>query len=348
MRINVLVAGVGGASLGTEIIKCLKLKSELYNIFVCDISPLAYGLFEEGVAKAFLSDEKDYWGSIERICTEAGIQVIVPGGEQPMRLLNPHLRELAAKGIVLASNGQEVVDVCSNKAKLFEVLAANNVPVPRTYSGTGNDVFASLSYPCIVKPSKDSGGSAFVSLAHDEEDARIYANQIVKSGREPIFQEYVPVSGGEYSFSVLSTPSGEVFGGVGIRKVFDIKLMYVYKSKAGIISSGYSQGLISSFPEIFKQVQDIATLLNSHGPLNIEGRVVNGRFIPFEINPRFSATTYLWATAGFNDVDYFIRLLCGLPINERPAIIEGYYLRSLSEKFVPTEVGAVLPNSVRD
>jgi carbamoyl-phosphate synthase large subunit len=344
MKINVLVAGVGGASLGTEVIKCLKLKKDIYNIFTCDISPLAYGMYEDGVEEAFLSDENNYWESIDRICSKAGIQVIVPGGEQPMRLLNPHLEELTGKGILVASNSREVVDLCSDKAELFKLLGANRVLIPKTYGDQGDEVYAKLSYPCIVKPSKDSGGSVFVSLASDEEDARIYAGQILKSGRMPVFQEYLPLIEGEYSFSVLSAPSGELFGGIGIKKVFDIKLMYVFKSESGLISSGYSHGLIGEFPEIFKQVCRIAGLLNSRGPLNIEGRVVEGRFIPFEINPRFSATTYLWAKAGFNDVDYYIRLLCGIPIGEKTPIMEGYYLRSLAEKFVPRETAKTMSN----
>lgn len=337
MKVNVLVAGVGGVSLGTEVIKCLKLKKEFYNIFVCDISPLAYGLFEDGVEKAYLSNRNNYWESIKRICSEAKIRVIIPGGEQPMRLLNPYICELEKMGIIFASNCPKVVDICSNKSELFKYLGENDVLIPKTFSEFNEEVISKISFPCIVKPSEDSGGSAFVSLANDEEDARIFANQIIKSGRNPIFQEYLPLEEGEYSFSVLSTPSGEIFGGIGIKKNFDIKLMYTFKSDKAIISSGYSQGLIGVFPEIFDQVCQISKLLRSCGPLNIEGRVINGKFLPFEINPRFSATTYLWAIAGFNDVDYFVRLICNMPINEKIKITEGFCLRSFTEKFISKE-----------
>ena len=337
MKINVLVAGVGGVSLGTEIIKCLKLKNEFYNIFVCDISSLAYGLYEEGIAGSFLSNGNNYWESIKKICVEAKIRVIIPGGEQPMRLLNPHIQELKQMGIAIALNSQKVVDLCSNKARLFDYLEENQILAPKTYYELNDDLFNKISFPCIVKPSEDSGGSAFVSIANSIEDVKTFAEQIIKSGRTPIFQDYLPLTDGEYSFSVLSYQNGEIFGGIGIKKNFDIKLMYTYKSDIAIISSGYSQGWISSFPYIFSQVCKIAKLINSCGPLNIEGRVIDGLFYPFEINPRFSATTYLWAIAGFNDVDYFVRMLCDLPLDKEIIISSGYGLRSFTEKFISSE-----------
>jgi carbamoyl-phosphate synthase large subunit len=68
--------------------------------------------------------------------------------------------------------------------------------------------------------------------------------------------------------------------------------------------------------------------------MNIQGRMRGGTFYPFEINPRFSASVFLRAMAGFNEVDLFLRSLLG----GRPApgpIRPGFYLRSLSEVFVP-------------
>jgi len=55
--------------------------------------------------------------------------------------------------------------------------------------------------------------------------------------------------------------------------------------------------------------------------------------VPFEINPRFSASTYLRALAGFNEIDIFISRLFGLPVESKPKIRYGYYLRSLCEVY---------------
>ncbi len=45
--IRVMIAGIGGASLGTEIYKSLYLAGN-YEIFGCDVSATAYGLYEAG------------------------------------------------------------------------------------------------------------------------------------------------------------------------------------------------------------------------------------------------------------------------------------------------------------
>lgn len=50
-KIRVLIAGIGGASLGTEILKSLLLNEERYDIFGCDISALAFGHYQYGFQK---------------------------------------------------------------------------------------------------------------------------------------------------------------------------------------------------------------------------------------------------------------------------------------------------------
>jgi carbamoyl-phosphate synthase large subunit len=45
MAVRVLVAGIGGASLGTEILKALQLAGR-YELFGCDISPMAFGHYD--------------------------------------------------------------------------------------------------------------------------------------------------------------------------------------------------------------------------------------------------------------------------------------------------------------
>jgi carbamoyl-phosphate synthase large subunit len=104
-----------------------------------------------------------------------------------------------------------------------------------------------------------------------------------------------------------------------------------------LISSGYSQGLIDSFQDLCAQAEHIALAVKSAGPLNVQGRVRNGRLLPFEINPRFSASTYLRALAGFNEIDIFLQYLVHGIESSLPAIKPGYYLRSLNEVHVPLE-----------
>ena len=119
-----------------------------------------------------------------------------------------------------------------------------------------------------------------------------------------------------------------------MRRVFDAKLSVSYRGRGGLISSGYSQGYIGDFTEICLQAERIALLIESAGPINIQGRLKNGVLLPFEINPRFSASTYLRAMAGFNEVDVLIKYILGIEAPARVNLQHGLYLRSLSEIFV--------------
>ena len=109
------------------------------------------------------------------------------------------------------------------------------------------------------------------------------------------------------------------------------------RTKNRVVSSPYSQGSIDNFSEIRKQAETIANAVNSKGPLNIQGRVKNGIFYPFELNARFSGGTYLRAMAGFNEVDIFLQFLLNRKKPSLKKIKYGYYLRTLNEEFVSFE-----------
>jgi carbamoyl-phosphate synthase large subunit len=165
----------------------------------------------------------------------------------------------------------------------------------------------------------------------------IYAEFIRRSGTQPIAQEYVDITEGEFTIGVLSLPNRQVVGSIALRRELSAKLSVAYRGRGGVISSGYSQGYIDEYPEFCRQAEHIAMVIGSGGPVNVQGRVRDGVLLPFEINPRFSASAYLRALAGFNEIDIFLRYL---ESGEKPRQVEtrtGWYLRSLTETFVPPE-----------
>jgi carbamoyl-phosphate synthase large subunit len=62
-------------------------------------------------------------------------------------------------------------------------------------------------------------------------------------------------------------------------------------------------------PDIEAYCCSIAEKLGSTGPLNFQGRMHNGKFYIFEINPRFSGTSFMRAMSGFNEADLWIKNL---------------------------------------
>jgi carbamoyl-phosphate synthase large subunit len=334
-KTSILVAGIGGASLGTELLKCFQLVQDSYTVYGCDISPLAFGLYEGTCAETFLADASNYVESVATICHRNNIQYIIPGGEQPLVLLSAASAYLAGRGIKLAVNSQEVIARCTNKVETFDYLKRLNIPIPFTLNITKSSELDALSFPCVIKPATGSGGSAFVFLASTREEAELYMTYLLTHhGAAVVAQEYIGLDEGEFTIGVLSFPDGQVYGSIALKRIFPSKLSISVRSAVGLISSGYSQGLIDDFGDLRAQAEEIARLVGSIGPLNIQGRVRDGKLLPFEINPRFSASTYLRAMAGFNEVDIFVRYLT-TGTRAAPVLIKpGYYLRTLSETYV--------------
>jgi carbamoyl-phosphate synthase large subunit len=328
-----MIAGIGGASLGTEICKCLHFAGG-YEIYGCDVSPTAYGLYEPDFVATYRVDRNDYVATVISACKTAGTSWLIPGGEQPMTLLSAGAGLLAEAKIGLVANNDAVVKLFSNKWATFEKLAESGIPIPRTTTLAQASDVKYVGLPCIVKPATGSGGSASVFFAVTSDEAMIYAEFIRRSGSVPVAQEYVDVAEGEFTIGVLSLPDERVIGSIALRRTLDAKLSVAYRGRGGLISSGYSQGHIGEYPELCRQAERIAQISGSRGPINIQGRVRDGVLLPFEINPRFSASTYLRALAGFNEVDMLMR---NLILGETPTtgpIRAGWYLRSLTETYV--------------
>lgn len=335
-RTPVLIAGVGGASLGTELAKSLDL-TDRYAVFGCDISPYAFGHFSQGFVDTALVEREDYVAGVLDACRRFGTRYVVPGGEQPMVLLNAARGDLERAGVRLLANSSATIDVCSDKAETFTRLKALGVRIPRTVLAPAGRQLDEFPLPVIVKATTGTGGSSLVFLAATRAEVPLYVDHIRACGREAILQEYVAHDEGEYTIGVLSLPDGRVAASVALRRMFHVKLSVAQRSEAGLISSGYSQGLIDDFPALRATAEEIAAALGSTGPLNIQGRVRDGALLPFEINPRFSASTHLRAMAGVNELDIYLQFLERGTVPPPPTVAKGYYLRSLAEVYVPPE-----------
>jgi len=333
MKKRVLIAGIGGASLGTEIFKSLKTTKN-YDIFGVDVSPYAFGLYQDGFKKTFLIGQKNFATNVLKICKREKIDAVIPGGEKPLVLISRQRKLFENKNVCLVINSDQVIRLCTDKIKTFDFLKKEGIPVPKTKLISKEKDLLNFSFPCVMKPSLGSGGSRFLFITENLEEAKRYFNYCRKNRRKIIIQEYVSEKEGEYTVGVLSLPDGQIAGSIALKRLFDSGLSVSVKSKNRLISSGYSQGLINDFKKIREQAEKIAKILKSRGSLNVQGRVKRGIFYPFEINPRISASTYLRTMAGFNETDMYLKYLLD---HKKPAIKKiryGYYLRSLDENFV--------------
>lgn len=332
---KVLVAGIGGASLGTEIMKCLRL-SDRYEIFGCDISRYAYGHYAGLASYTEVLSSERYSKELLDYAFRKKIDGIIAGAGTPLHLLNEMQPALAAAGITLIGNNTRTVSLAKDKRAVADVFDKAGILHPKWIAPTHSqdDRLRSLIVPLIVKPSSGSGASRFVFLAEDAAAASIYIDYLIRNGLPPIVQEYVPDDEGEFSVGALNRSDGSWVGAIVMRRAFINELSIRSKTKLGTISSPYGQGEFGAFPEVVAAARDIASALKSTGPLNIQGRMRRGQFFPFEVNARFSGSCFVRALAGFNEVDLVTgELLLGERM-QMPQIRFGWALRGLSEVFV--------------
>ncbi|MCS6955557.1 MAG: ATP-grasp domain-containing protein [Candidatus Calescibacterium sp.] len=275
-----------------------------------------------------------YTDDIVSFCKSRKISYVIPGGEEPLKLLVEEFSKLLENNIVLVNNDVEFVKTYSNKKITFDKLKELGIDIPYTKEVSLDTDFRDLPYPCVIKPFIGTGGSDGVYIVGNPEDCELHCHFLIKSGKKIIIQEYIPLDEGEFTIGVLSLTDATVVGAIVMKRIFNSKLSISFKNKYGIISSGYSQGLIDYFPDIQEQAVAIASAVKSRGPINIQCRLRNGKIIPFEINPRFSASTYLRALAGFNEIDIFLRHLINGENKFKYDIKTGYYLRSFTESYV--------------
>lgn len=332
---RVLIAGIAGASLGTEIAKSLRHAGG-YDILGCDISPLAFGHYDLNFSSTYVIGREAYISNLLELCLRERIDCLIPGGDEPAVLIGRAVQQFADAAIRVCQNDPALIERLSHKGECFKVLKDIGIRTPTTRTIGKRTDLDDLPMPCIVKPAVASGGSAFVFFAKDRDEAHLYCTYLRNNGRIPVAQEYLSEEGGEFTVGVLSMPDGSCAGSIALKRAFSSKLSVSMRGDGFLISSGYSQGRIDEYSDICANATLIAKRLGSTGPLNIQGRLsADGTFMPFEINPRFSASTFLRTLAGFNEVDFFTRNALGLepraPLNVKP----GWYLRTLSEVAVP-------------
>ena len=343
-RVRVLITGVGGGSHGLEIMKALRLSELSYYICGTDMSKQSMGLFKSD--KSYVvppASHNRYIDMILDICKKESIQVIFHGSEPELKVLSDNREMFEERGIFLPLNSREVIDMCLNKKQTFIFLQKQGIPIPKTVAiDSEKDVDAIDFFPVVIKPYIGGGGSANTFIAQDKEELVFFCKYILKYERKPLVQQYIGSYDNEYTVGVLSDRDGNVISNIAIRRFIlsglsnRLKISSINnRNKILAISSGISQGEVVDETRLLEQCRQISLAIGSKGPLNIQCRFVDNKVYPFEINPRFSGTTYIRALAGINEPDLLIRkYVLKEVISEDIVAKQGLVIRGLEEMFM--------------
>lgn len=347
--IRVMVTGVAGGSIGEQVCKALRLGRRQYRITATNMTAGAAFVVKADNYETLppVSDSK-YLESILDLIDKHSIEFIIPGSDPELTFLSKYREAISKTGVQLLINTDKVITLSLDKFMSFEFLTEHGFRVPAMFVGDDRTVIDSVSGgpPWIVKPTLGGGGSVFTFIAQDQAELTFFIEYLLRQGYKPLIQEYVGNAENEYTIGVMHSPKGDFFGAIALRRhiLSGLSNHFALPNRTGrdnlgaklAISSGISQGNLVDFKPVLIAAKDIANCLGSRGPLNIQGRWDGKRFIPFEINPRFSGTTPMRAMSGINEPEMLIEWHLGLDQNSDYSNIRyGEFKRGLIEYFSP-------------
>lgn len=283
-----------------------------------------------------VSSEIEYEKAIMKIIKDYNVVAIFPGSEPELKYFVTNREKY--DDLFISINSKEIINLCLNKFETYKRFEELGFNVPR-YKKINSvaDCTEINFFPAVLKPNTNAGGSSHIYVAFNSEEASMFSKYMLGYGIDVIAQQYVGDGNGEYTIGVSSNSDGIVQGSVILKRNLNsgisVNKKMTSENRSVIISSGISQGEFVHDESLKKQAEEIAYKLNSKGPINIQGRVVEGKFLIFEINPRLSGTTYLRALVGYNEPENMIKSYI-LKQKVQYEYEDKTVLRSLQEKIM--------------
>jgi len=315
-KIHVLVTGIGGGGNGEQILKALRLATDL-DLFVVgtDVSEYTAGKrFVDELCILPAATHPNYGETLGCLIKKCNAKFLFSGSEPELKYISENREKFAQLGVSMYFNTKELVALCMNKYTTYRKLDELKIPQPRYLKiDSIEDLNKVDFFPVVLKPNTSSGGSNHVYIARDSEEVLMLGQYLLKLKVDVIAQEYVGGPDAEYTIGVNSDPEGNLVGSIAIKRVIGnavstrLRVPSLDGQRTHVISSGFSQGIVCHVPELQEQAEKIAKGLDSRGPINVQCRCVDGKLQLMEINPRLSGTTSLRAAAGYNEPAMFIR-----------------------------------------
>ncbi len=319
-----MVTGAG-SGVGQGIVKALRISELPVAVVSADIAPMNAALYRTD--EALLIPRVESPGALEElrdVITSAAIDVIMVGSEFDLSFFSQHraaILEQTGARVIVAPPG--TVAIADDKWLTAEFLRENGLPyAPSSISADLDEVVATSAawgYPVIVK-TKRGTSSRHVHIVADEQQLR----RVWPVTPQPMLQEVVkmPTSelGNEYTCSVFRTASGRVLGPFHARRT---------------LRGGTSWHIeVDRFPQLDSVLLGIAERLPFEGTLNVQLMMGASGPVPFELNARFSGTTAVRASFGFNEPAMSLLSFYYGEEPPAPVIRKGVAMRYLEEVFV--------------
>lgn len=311
---NVLVTSAGTAS-AINVIKALRLQQDYpIHILAVDADPTAAGLYiadEHAIVPK--CSQSDYIPTLLKLAQEYQIRALYPIYSQEIDVVAAHASLFAEREIGLLLPKPEVVKLCNDKRRMYELAARLGISTPRIISE-----WEPLTFPVFAKPNTASGTTGARRI-DDKEDWEYMKSKYPNL----LYQEFV--QGPEYTIDILCDRKSNLIAG-------SPRLRLATKSGQSV------KGKTVEEPTLVKLCAQLCKAVGIVGPCNIQFILRNDEFVFIELNPRYAAGgLMLTVNAGANLPVLALKFMLGqeiAPITIRPGVT---MLRFWEELFVTQE-----------
>lgn len=312
MAKRILVTGVGGRSVGAGVLhalmRCGTAVRRRWETVGVDADAFSWGLYiADRHALVPHAAAAEYLDRLQELILAFRVAAVIPGTEAEASLLATQRSRLS---VPVIANDARLMPLMMDKSQAEQALREMGMRfVPSHLWSEREQAIEEFGFPLLVKPTVGTGGSRGVHLitSRAELDALI---PHISNPSHVLVQPYIGDADSEYTVGVLSHDDGSVIDSIVIRRKLVGMSLLASKTYGGItakVSTGISQGFIVREPWIRDHCEELARKLDSRGPLNIQLRAHDGELYVLEIHPRFSGTTPIRASAGFNEPDVLLR-----------------------------------------
>lgn len=261
-------------------------------VVVTDVNPLSPAVHTADRAfRVPLSTDPGYIDEVLDIAVAEQVGLVVPTIDDELTLFGRAAARFAACGVRVAVSPPDTSDICDDKYMTCRWLSARGISAAPSW--LPQELPEAPGFPLFVKPRRGRGAVG-AYLIRNRRELAFFLDYV----EHPIVQTYLP--GPEFTIDMLCDFQGRPLSIVPRRR--DV-------IRAGVID----RGCTVKDPALIALAQACAGALAFAGAVNIQCRVVNGRPVVFEINPRFSGGIPLTIEAGAD----FARMLVDLTAGRR-------------------------------
>ena len=297
-KIKIFITGAGCA-VGQSIIKSLNLSKLNCHISVGDISKNGIELYDK--KQKFIIPKIEKRNALNWFLKFLKIQkfdIMFIGSEFEIEFFSRHKKEIERKtGTLICVSEYSTVKTFNNKLLTIDFLKKNNLQYPKTLNikniALKKDTIK-LKYPFFLKNTHGTS-SRNIFLINDfqqlKEKSALLKNPIIQ---ENLGKKYDPFNfHGEYTCSLFYDINGNLIGPFLSERILKHGTSWIVRSLKN--------------EKLKKQIIKIGNKLKAIGSVNFQLKKHKNKFYIFEINPRFSGTTYVRALFGFNEPELFIK-----------------------------------------